>query len=358
MSHPSDLPLQEPLASPKTHDAKKTYYQWLDYAKGIGILLVVVGHTIAGLANSSILTNNSPWQWLHEWIYTFHMALFFIISGMLVRSSVHRPVGKFTLDKVRTILYPYLIWSVIESFVRIQLSQLTNEHLGWTILGKIWYEPIGQFWFLYSLFIFMVGYRLLVKLRWSDREVLLLAIGLHLTQFWIPAPDHSIIGSLRDHVIYFALGLIIVPARLDRYFQGWHIPTFLGFIFLGYGAITWDTFSPYLHSPWMIPLAAIVGSATTLGVAILFAKFQICSFFKVLGKATLEIYVLHLLMIAGCRILLQKFLHVDFAPIHLFLEIAMGILLPLLIRSLCQRLGITYLFTLPHASAKSVAKSV
>lgn len=46
---------------------------WIDYAKAIGIFLVVVGHTYAGNA----LTN---------WIYSFHMPLFFFLSGTMLRN--------------------------------------------------------------------------------------------------------------------------------------------------------------------------------------------------------------------------------------------------------------------------------
>ena len=47
----------------------KKRLNYLDYAKGIGILLVVLGH----------IYNNS----VKLWIYSFHMPLFFIISGYL-----------------------------------------------------------------------------------------------------------------------------------------------------------------------------------------------------------------------------------------------------------------------------------
>ena len=46
---------------------------WIDAAKGIGILLVVLGHTF-----------NIP-VWLHNWIYSFHMPLFFLLAGLIIR---------------------------------------------------------------------------------------------------------------------------------------------------------------------------------------------------------------------------------------------------------------------------------
>lgn len=45
----------------------------LDVAKGIGIILVIIGH----LSSS----------YLHDWIYSFHMPLFFIISGICFKTE-------------------------------------------------------------------------------------------------------------------------------------------------------------------------------------------------------------------------------------------------------------------------------
>ncbi|MCV3214943.1 acyltransferase family protein [Plectonema radiosum NIES-515] len=55
---------------------------WVDYAKGIGIFLVVVGHILRGLVNSSILEESKLLLFVDRWIYGFHMPLFFFISGL------------------------------------------------------------------------------------------------------------------------------------------------------------------------------------------------------------------------------------------------------------------------------------
>ena len=49
----------------------KPYYTWIDLAKVIGIFLVIYGH--GNLAN----------QHIKEFIYTFHMPLFFVLSGLI-----------------------------------------------------------------------------------------------------------------------------------------------------------------------------------------------------------------------------------------------------------------------------------
>ena len=54
----------------------KKRIEWVDIAKGIGIFLMVMGHTgIPRIGN--------------QWIYSFHMPLFFFISGFLFNTSVN-----------------------------------------------------------------------------------------------------------------------------------------------------------------------------------------------------------------------------------------------------------------------------
>ena len=64
---------------------------YLDYAKGIGILLVVLGH---------IYNNNTK-----LWIYSFHMPLFFIISGYLLEYNK-------TYDKKFITIKIYIVFGI------------------------------------------------------------------------------------------------------------------------------------------------------------------------------------------------------------------------------------------------------
>lgn len=62
-------------------------YYWLDWAKVIGLYLMVLGHTGGGL-----------FFW-GKWLYSFHMPLFFIISGILAPPP-HVIVYKMTILRV------------------------------------------------------------------------------------------------------------------------------------------------------------------------------------------------------------------------------------------------------------------
>jgi acyltransferase len=75
---------------------------FIDTAKAIGIVLVVVGHTPGMSAR------------LCELIYSFHMPLFFFISGYLLPSNRHSlPLAKSWSKSARTLLVPYLFFFAI-----------------------------------------------------------------------------------------------------------------------------------------------------------------------------------------------------------------------------------------------------
>lgn len=95
---PPKIKLDYPLMRDRLH--------WVDYAKGIGIFLVVVGHVLRGLVNSSILQPSALLFLVDRWIYGFHMPLFFFISGLFVQRSLSKPFKDFLLDKLYVIAYP------------------------------------------------------------------------------------------------------------------------------------------------------------------------------------------------------------------------------------------------------------
>jgi uncharacterized membrane protein YcfT len=55
---------------------------WVDAAKGFAIILVVFGHVLGGMMARGWLDPEGPFRQLYNYIYLFHMPLFFMISGL------------------------------------------------------------------------------------------------------------------------------------------------------------------------------------------------------------------------------------------------------------------------------------
>src|SRR4029079_13073257 len=87
-------------------------------------------------------------------IYTFHMPLFFLLSGLMVEPRLARGARHFIGRLLPTVVWPYLLWSVLQfSAIALMGSLVTRPAGPWwpTILALPW-RPVSQFWFLHALF--------------------------------------------------------------------------------------------------------------------------------------------------------------------------------------------------------------
>ena len=109
----------------------------VDVARGIACLLVVIGHVIKD--NSDLIP-----KFLHSWIYSFHMPLFFVISGYVMKKN--DSFFEFIKKRAKRLLYPYLALSfvvyVIDVLMQMVIGVLTGKKLD---LHKLIANFIGIF---------------------------------------------------------------------------------------------------------------------------------------------------------------------------------------------------------------------
>lgn len=74
---------------------------YIDIAKAIGIILMVIGHCI-------------PYgSFANKYIYYFHMPLFFILSGICFDFNKYKDASVFLRKKVKQILFPFIVFFVL-----------------------------------------------------------------------------------------------------------------------------------------------------------------------------------------------------------------------------------------------------
>lgn len=73
---------------------------WLDYAKALLIIFVVLGH---------VMPENSL---IHSWIYSWHMPAFFVSKGILLSYTqyVKKSVGGAVLQGIKGLMIPYIFY--------------------------------------------------------------------------------------------------------------------------------------------------------------------------------------------------------------------------------------------------------
>ena len=335
--------LQIPVAAKAVTVAPRQRIAFLDAAKGIGILLVVMGHCLGGLHDAGMIADRSV-AWLGFYvIYTFHMPLFFFLSGSLVHARIVSQPVRFLRSSLTRIVYPYFLWGTIQSLVLLVASGVINHPVrvgvGPLLLRILW-EPPGQFWFLYVLFLaHMVA---LIMLPLGGRSLLALAFAVIYAAAAIsPAFSHLISsyvsgGSLLAYIVGVCFGEMVAGwrGRIERP-QVWIL---LGFVlFLAAAWTGWreqaDAYS-YVTLP-----AACAGCIVALLLA--HTKLLCCSRWLIhLGQRSMPIYVLHVLFVAGTRIVLQKNLHISDVAVVLPVIFVTGVVGPLLLDQITRMLHI------------------
>lgn len=328
---------------------------WVDYAKGIGIILVVFGHVNRGLYSAGIHVSEATYQQLDSIIYSFHMPLFFFLSGLFFTSSLaHRGKRKFIINKIDTIVYPYIIWSLLQGTIEVFLSRYTNNPASFSDIFSLFAHPRAQFWFLYALFmVFVVAALLYHKQHFSLilPILLLISIGLYLYQNAIGHVFH--IDYITRFMVFFLLGALAI--RYSSLIASLTFPAtaLLAILFV----IAEWVFHSYLHLNYtqvgfLSLLLAVVAIAfiTSLSVQLSHLNWR---WLQRLGELSMVIYLMHILAGSGLRIILSKGLHIDSWLIQAVAGTLFGLVAPIVAYSIIQRLNLNFLLERPRTRSSS-----
>lgn len=161
--------------------------EWIDISKAIAIILMVVGHA----SIPEVLSN---------FIWAFHMPLFFVASGWTTNCEKYG-LADFTIRKARRLLLPFVIYSVV--VLIIQIIQCWNSWDGFVQHGWIAYA----LWFIPVLFlsIFMVKciYCIECRIIRYAGTLLFLSLGYYLSY------NHTILPWSLSSVPYATFMIVI-----------------------------------------------------------------------------------------------------------------------------------------------------
>src|SRR5690349_8253617 len=120
---------------------------WVDVARALGIVAVVVWHTAGGIVRSGIASPPGTAQVVDAWDADVYraMPIFFLVSGLFVLRSLRRSSGEFLANKTRTLLWPYLLWSVISLAVGTVAGSASNYGVTLADLPDLLYNPPLQY---------------------------------------------------------------------------------------------------------------------------------------------------------------------------------------------------------------------
>ena len=178
---------------------------WVDIAKGICIIFVVMMHSTLGVEKAA-----GSEGWMHHVVAfakPFRMPDFFLISGLFLSLVIDRPWRRYLDRKVIHFLYFYILWLTIQ--FAFKAPAIASEA---GITGVVeaylmaFIEPFGTLWFIYILPVFFVATRLLKRVPVGLTFALLAILEI--------LPIHTgwtMIDEFCSRFVYFFAGYAFAP---------------------------------------------------------------------------------------------------------------------------------------------------
>lgn len=289
---------------------------WIDHLKAFAIFLVVYGHS-----------NSTEWG-IDKWIYAFHMPLFFMVSGYLIReSALVLPTCAFIKKTLYAYLPPYLFFSIAGFLTWLVIGrQLEVDPLiempAYYPLAAIFYgtgspemfhvKPV-VLWFFPCLIVAQIMAHQLFRLQ--KGYTLLLSAGLCILGLQL---DHHVILPFEFEAAlvaqsFIALGIV---ARRSKVISSARRPTLiwggLALLILG-SCIAWINGSVDLrHSRYSNPFYYMLSAfSLSLAFAFLLRMLPATKLSAHIAKHTILIFPTHMILFAGLSLIYVEFLQLD-----------------------------------------------
>ena len=333
----------------------QTRDQSIDVARGITIIAIVMGHVVLGLTAAGLQPFDHS-DGVLRGLYLLRLPTLAYLSGLFFARGVERSgVRRFTTGRLLLLAWVYVLWSITQGSAKALAGSLTNSPGEWSDVMRLGI-PEGQLWFLPWLMAVTV---VAVAARpWASRTRALLTVGgacvlsvavWGVEPIWAFARGWSLLAP-------FLLGCAMTARRHARVFE----PLPLAWLLTVVGGVIWVTVS---MSTFAVPpttgglprtplgislgvLGCIVGTAACLSLSALLARTPVVAVLAPVGRRSLEIFLAHIVVAAGSRIVLEK-AGLTVPAVHLFLGVALGVVVPMVLATVAERLGWRWVFGLP-----------
>ncbi|MFZ2503369.1 MAG: acyltransferase [Nocardioides sp.] len=349
----------------------------IDVAKGIAIIAIVIGHVLRGLTAAGVLTSADIGR-TDRLLYLVHLSVFALLAGIFVQpSATARGHRRYLIDRLSTFAWLYLLWSALQVVVKLLLAGRVNsaaDPISW-----LW-MPESQMWFLPCL---AIGTLCAVGLSaWRPgRGWRLVALCL------VVASSLALWGIESEYVVAngwsllapFLVGAWLGRARLVAWAdtavgRAAGVLGLAGWLWLGLQtSATPPTFSPEPRSLASVALGVLACVAGTWGVVAcsLWAGqprsagqsrltgqprlARLLAPLAAIGRASLAIFLAHILAAAGVRMVLLES-GVTSAPLIAVVAVVAGVGGGLVVHRLAGVRGFAWLLTRPGASSPGASR--
>jgi len=320
--------------------------EWVDYAKGICIVMVVMMHSTLGVEAAAGQTG-----WMNHLVafaYPFRMPDFFLISGLFLAARIDDDWRLYIDKKVMHFAYFYGFWVTIQFAVKAPL--LIGQH---GVSGALFHyltsfiQPFGTLWFIYLLPIFFVTAKLAREAKVSPVLVWVIAAELQIL------PIHTgwmVIDEFAGRFIYFYSGYLFAS----------HIFTIAAWVrghlaVAAAGLLIWGllngglVYAGYSKLPFIGLGLGFLGAGAVVCAAIFASRVALLAPLRYFGEHSIVIYLAFFLPMAVSRIVLMKLDIFDDLGTISVLVTAAGVAGPLILYWIVRQTTLSFLFARPAA---------
>lgn len=315
----------------------------VDAVKGLAIVLVVYGHVAQGVHHRG-WWGSPAYAFQERFIYSFHMAAFFFVSGLFARQSIAKSgPGSFVVQRMRTVLWPYLICvlSASSEFLTGNFA-VRRDLLHSVVIPALTGEAS---WFLPSLFLCLLLAVVTDRLPPWARSALALALNL----LW-PATSIRIFDSAAHYFIYVALGEWL-NRRVDRVVPASRWLAVLGSV----ASFSLVALGNLIAERDLRIVVVLVGLAGILGLFHLARALRGTAFDRAArwcGEASLGIFVLHPFFQGATRLAMTRLIASHAVFPYLCVPTVIAVVCPGLLWHYRRTLRIGFLFVFPWGEPK------
>jgi uncharacterized membrane protein YcfT len=281
--------------------AQNERIDWVDYAKGLCIVMVVTMHSTLGV--EAALGQEG---WMHHVVAfakPFRMPDFFLISGLFLARVIERDWRTYLDRKVVHFVYFYVLWVTIQFAAKAPGLAVEHGLAGVSALYlESFIQPFGTLWFIYLLPIFFV----LAKLtrRVPTIIIWLAAAALEAARIetgWL------VVDEFAARFVYFYSGYVLA----ERFFGIAATVQARPFLAMAWLAM-WGVFNAYYvwtglaELPIVSLTLGMVGATAVVALSALMAKVDLLAPLRYCGRNSIVIYLAFFLPMAATRALLIK----------------------------------------------------
>ena len=319
----------------------------VDIARAIAMFLVFFGH----LGDSWF----PALRQVLAAIYTFHMPLFFLLSGLFFKPGI--PFGALLRRRGKTLLVPYYAFScfalvgpivkLVRPSLYTQIGKSTAVNPVDDIIGIMLAKGNSGLWFLWSLFVALICLWLLVKAARGNRLILLLVLLLCIVANYLLAQNDAVaqlpfqLGKIFEATGWAGLGYIAAQTldikRLEsgRYSirLAWLVVLILAFLALVYLATFRSIASDRAPLYYVLLFfTTVAGIAASICLSLVMPSLPwVCK----IGRYSLVLYALNDLALKVTKFGLFSVGHIPVAKLPFWPELGIGLLVVITAMLLC-----------------------